>query len=108
MLKHGSSRLQDEVLYYFNPATRHGQFPNDWYSNVFRMLPKDGNLREVSNWRPIAILPIMYRLYARMIYNRLSSSLFSQQSIDQHAFTLGIRIEDALMSAEVAIEYSNE
>ena len=28
--------------------------------------------------------------------------------MDQHAFTPGVRIEDALLSAEVAIEYANE
>ena len=108
MLKYGSDRLHGEILYYFNLVTRYGQFPASWHLSIFHMLPKDGDLREAFNWRPIAPLPILYKLYSRMLYNRFSSTLFSHQSMDQHAFTPGLRLEDALLSAEVAIEYSNE
>ena len=50
----------------------------------------------------------MYKAFARMLYNRLSPKLFRSQSWDQHAFTPGIRIEDALLCAEASIEYSLE
>ena len=72
------------------------------------MLPKSGNLADSSNWRPIAILPIFYKLFARMIYNRISPTLLAHQSEDQHAFTPGVRIEDALLCAEIAVEHSLE
>ena len=72
------------------------------------MLPKDGDLSMPSNWRPVAILPIICKLFARLVYDRISPILFATQSCEQHAFTPGIRIEDALLSAEVAIEYALE
>ena len=42
------------------------------------------------------------------MYHRLSPILFQRQSHDQHAFTPGVRIEDALVSAEIVIEQSLE
>ena len=72
------------------------------------MLPKDGDTRQLKNWRPIAILPIMYKLFARLLYNRISPTLFNRQSEQQHAFTPDKRIEDALLQAEVVIEYALE
>ena len=72
------------------------------------MLPKDGDLNELKNWRPIALLPIFYKFGSKLIYYRISSYLFSQQSFDQHGFTPDIRIEDALLCAEVVIEHHLE
>ena len=43
-----------------------------------------------------------------MIYNCISPTLFASQSFDQHAFTPGIRIEDALLCVEVAMEQFQE
>ena len=72
------------------------------------MLPKDGDTTQLKNWRPIAILPIMYKLFARLLYNRISPILFSWLSEEQHAFTPDKRIEDALLQAEIVIEHSLE
>ena len=72
------------------------------------MLPKDGDSQDVANWRPIVILPILYKLFVRLIYKRVASTLFGVQSRDQHAFTPKIRLEDALFCVEVATEFANE
>lgn len=50
----------------------------------------------------------MYKLVARMMYNRISSGLFRHQSIDQYAFTPHIRLEDAVIIVENVIEYVHE
>ena len=72
------------------------------------MLPKDGDLTEVSNLRPIIILLCMYKVFSRLVYNRISPVLFGYQSADQYAFTPGTRIEDALLCTEEAIANSIE
>ena len=72
------------------------------------MLPKEGDLNELSSCRPIALLHIFYNVFSRLIYNRIYFHLFSYQSFDQVEFTPGIRIEDALLCAEVAIEHHLE
>ena len=66
------------------------------------------DLTDIGNWRPIVFLPVLYKLFARMLYNRISPSLFRVQSAGQHAFTHDIRIEDALLCAELTTEYALE
>ena len=108
MIKHGSPKLKHELIKCFNQVIQTGIFDDGWQHSIFPMLPKDGGLTEISNWRPIAILPIPYKLFARLLFNRISPGLLARQSPDQHAFTPGVRIEDALVTAEVAIEYAIE
>ena len=108
MFKYGSSRLKKELLKCFNSIFRTGEIDDSWTVAIFQMLPKTGNLNDVANWRPIAILPILYKIFAKLVYQRISPRLFLNQSADQHAFTPSIRIEDALLCAEVTIEYSLE
>lgn len=108
MLKYSSDELKYAVINEFNLALHTGVFHPDWHITVFQMLPKEGDLRKVSNWRPIAILPSMYKVFPRLVYNRISPTLFASQSEDQHAFTPGIRIEDALLCAEVAVSSAIE
>ena len=50
----------------------------------------------------------MYKVFVKLLCHRLSPRLLAQQSSNQHGFTLGIRVEDALMTAEVVIEHSIE
>ena len=53
-------------------------------------------------------LSIMYKIFSRLLYNRLAPLLHQAQSRDQHAFTPSVRIEDALLCAEMMIEYALE
>ena len=60
------------------------------------MLPKSGDLSEATNWRPIAILNIFYKIFSKIFYNRIRERLDKHQTPDQCGFRSGIRIEDAL------------
>ena len=65
------------------------------------MIPKKGNLREAKNWRPIAILRVLYKIFARMLYARIMPTLESCQCADQCAYRKTFCIEDALYVIEV-------
>ena len=86
MVKHGGPVLHQKVLEYFNEILLTGRVPENWHITIFTMLPKSGDFTKVSNWRPIAILPILYKLFAKMLYYRLSSILERQQADDQFGF----------------------
>ena len=108
MQKFSSDIFREELLRNFNEMLSTGNFDASWHTTIFQMLPKSGDLSPVTNWRPIAILSGMYKAFARLLYNRLAPTLVRFQSWDQHAFTPGIRIEDAIFCAEVASEYALE
>jgi hypothetical protein len=72
------------------------------------MVPKSGDLTQPSNWQPIAILPIFYKIFARIIYGRLRDKLDGQQCSDQTGFRSGIRLEEALVTLETLVSKTNE
>ncbi len=63
MITYDSVESQEELLRYFNHSLQYRQFDKSWFETTFRMIPKDGNLNEIPNWRPIVILPIFYNLF---------------------------------------------
>jgi retron-type reverse transcriptase len=75
----------------------------DWKLIHFHMLPKSGDLSSAANWRPIAILPIFYKIFSRMIFGRLKHTLEARQSPEQTGFRTGIRLEDALVTVEMLV-----
>ena len=56
--------------------------------------------------RPIASIPILYKLFSRLLYNRLEKCLDPQQSMDQAGFRRGMSTIDHLytivMEQEIA------
>ena len=108
MIKYANETFKIALITLFSQSLEDGLFDESWYTSILQMLPKDGDLNELKNWRPIALLPIFYKIFSKLIYYRISSYLFSQQSFDQYIFTPGIRIEDTLLCAEVVIEHHLE
>ena len=64
-----------EVLSCFNQIPHYRRTHDSWYHIIFHMLPKDGDLSDVANWRPIATLPILYKIFAKMLYYHLNCHL---------------------------------
>ena len=67
-----------------------------------------GDLKDASNWRPIAILPILYKIFARLLYQRLQPILEMEQSDDQFGFREKRRIEDVFSILENLVGKTNE
>ena len=68
MIKFGGLALHEKLLECYNQILLTGTVPENWHLTIFTMLPKSGDLENVSNWRPIAILPISYKVFSKMVY----------------------------------------
>lgn len=77
LIKIGSPLFHQKVLGCCNDIST-GRVPENWHIAIFTMLPKSGDLKNVSNWRPIDILPILYKIFAKMLYYRLVPILDKQ------------------------------
>ena len=79
---------------------------------LFLTLPafgqKSGDLKNVSYWRPITILPILYKIFAKMLYYRLSPILDFQQADEQFGFRRNKRMDDVFVILENMIGKSDE
>ena len=63
---YGNLDLHKCLLDVFNSMLAVGRFDASWSHIVFAMLPKGGTLLSPSNWRPIAVLKITYKMFAKL------------------------------------------
>ena len=70
--------------------------------------PKSGDLTNPGNWRPLTILNIAYKFFARIVYKRLKQILEAQQSKDQVGFRTSVGVDDAFAVLENVCSRSME
>ena len=61
----------NSLAFMFNTSIETRQFPNSW--KVARITPifKDGDKTEKSNYRPISVLPVISKLFEKLVFNQL-------------------------------------
>ena len=105
---YGNLDLHKCLLDVFNNMLAVGRSDARWSHTVFTMLPKGGNLFSPSNWRPIAVLKITYKIFAKLVYKRLRPTLERHQSKDQVGFRPCTSVEDAFVVLESVCSKSLE
>jgi exonuclease III len=109
MIKVGGPRLQEILAAMFNDILL-GQSvpPGEWKHTRIKVLLKKGDPQLPGNYRPIAILPILYKLFSRILYQRLKVFLEPEQSVEQAGFRSGFSCEDHLLTLVLLYEKLNE
>ena len=82
-----------------SPITRH-----TLCNRRFRMLAKTSRARIVSDFRPVANLLLLYKLYSYMILHRIAPVLDSGQPEEQLGFRRGRRMEEHLLTADLVVD----
>eukprot|EP00973_Karenia_brevis_P031940 4407796-Karenia_brevis.AAC.1 len=57
--------------------------PASWKQSCITVLYKKGDPKLPSNYRPITILQILYKLFAKVILSRIRGTLEAAQPVDQ-------------------------
>ena len=78
--------ISESLCDIFNLSMETGRFPDNW--KIARVAPifKSGQPNDRSNYRPISVLPVLARVFEKLIYNQLydyldkNKHLFSNQS----------------------------
>ena len=70
------------------------------------MLPKPGDASKASNWRPIAVQRILYKILAKMLLSRISPRLEAAQGKDQCAYRPGFGADEALHCVEHMVGFA--
>jgi len=109
MLKEGGGNLRSHLLQLYNDVTsQHSTPPQQWKQTTISVLYKSGDPLLASNYRPIAIIPVLYKLFARLLYNRLEPLLDRYQTPDQAGFRHDYSTEDHLFTTTILHERSQE
>lgn len=99
MLKFGGEALFEIISGLFNEVLLEGTLPpEDWRHTRIKVLFKKGDVKAPGNYRPISLLQILYKLFSRVLRERLKPYLLPQRSCDQAGFRPGFSCEDHLLT----------
>ncbi|KAE9417642.1 hypothetical protein Angca_002385, partial [Angiostrongylus cantonensis] len=82
--------------------------PTQWKTSKTVLLFKKGDLHDIGNYRPICLLPVVYKLFTRVILNRIDGTLDEGQPCDQAGFRKGFSTMDHIHTITRLIDVSQE
>ena len=87
MLKTGGEVLVGVLLDLYNQILCGGmQAPKAWKHSVISVIYKNGDETLPQNYRPICIIPLLYKLFSTLLYKRIYPVLDAAQCKDQAGF----------------------
>lgn len=87
VLKELPTKALKFLLQIFNGVLRLGHFPIQWKVAQIIVLSKPGKpLNEVESYRPISLLPIISKIFEKLLLSRLSPILLKEKLIPDHQF----------------------
>ncbi len=96
--KHFARDLAPVLLGAFNKVLADGIMPEEWRTGVITLIPKGvNNLERLSNWRPITLLCVDYKILSTIFSHRLRNILSSLIHFTQTGFVPGRSIFDNVL-----------
>ncbi|MFH4984918.1 hypothetical protein AB6A40_011627, partial [Gnathostoma spinigerum] len=86
ILKAGGITMYKAIAQRFSHYLRSSKIPSVWKESNTILLHKKGDTEDLKNYRPICLLGHLYKLFTRIIYNRLNRTLDEQQPKGQAGF----------------------
>lgn len=101
MLQGIASAIASSLTTLFNRSLSLGQVPVDWKLSNITPVPKGGDPKLVSNYRPISLLSLPSKILERIVYNWLLSDLLSNSLLSdlQFGFRPCNSTQEALIAA---------
>ena len=108
IIKLGGNEALTQITKIFNTILKNRKIPPEWKEAKVIILHKKGDRRDIKNYRPISLLPHMYKLFTRVLQKRMEKILDANQPREQAGFRKGFATTDHLHSINQVIEKSNE
>lgn len=93
-LKAGGEIIINVLYSLFNECLREGRVPDSWLVSKLVLLKKKGNLKDLKNYRPLSLLQIMYKVFSKVIINRIDKIIELQLNNNQAGFRTGFSTLD--------------
>ncbi|KAK6750333.1 hypothetical protein RB195_002355 [Necator americanus] len=82
--------------------------PKQWKTSKAVLLYEKGDLHDIGNYRPVCLLSVIYKLFTRVILNRIEKVLDEGQPCEQAEFRKGFSTIDHIHTVSKLIEVSRE
>jgi hypothetical protein len=100
--------LGEEVTHMINSAIQEGRLPLGMTKGMLILIHKSGDRESLNNWRPISLLNVSYKIYAKTLQKRLQLLLTNLISEDQSAFLPNRYILDNILTQHEIIQWVKE
>ena len=104
LLKEAASELAPSLSALFNLSFETGQTPQEWRDATVTLIHKKGTKSSPTNYRPISLLAVVFKVQERVVYNRLYSHI--QQHLPTHQSGFRQRDGTVLQLARINHEIS--
>ena len=74
------------INHIFNNSIVTGLFPTDMKKSIIKPLFKNNDNKNIINYRPIALLPQISKIFEKIIYNRLSNFIIKHKIINKNQY----------------------
>lgn len=107
-IKSGYMYLTKPLTRLFNMILSCKITPRQWSESEIILLYKKGDPNDISNYRPISLLPSLYKLFSCIIEKKIKESIEKFQSIEQAGFRRGFSTIDHIHALEMTIDKYQE
>ncbi|GBP81972.1 LINE-1 reverse transcriptase homolog [Eumeta japonica] len=108
VIKTGCEHLAKPLTLLFNQILNSSHTPRQWSESDIILLYKKGDPNNISNYRPISLLPSLYKLFSSIIEKKIKKSTEKYQPVEQAGFRRGFSTVDHIHSLEMLIEKYQE
>ena len=108
ILQDGGDAMIQILTDLFNTCLHHQQVPKAWKNALVVLIHKKGNTSDFKNYRPISLLPIMYKVFSNILLQRMIRTLDFHQPCEQARFRAGYSMIDHLQVVNQLQEKANE
>ena len=108
IIKIGGRETIRELTKLYNQILDERRIPSCWKEAKVILLFKKGDKTDIKNYRPISLLSHVYKIFTRIIQNRIKGLLDENQPREQAGFRSEFSTTDHLHALNQAIEKANE
>ena len=108
VIKEGADEINKHIVNLFNMCLQKRETPKEWNNALIILLHKKGDVKDISNYRPISLLSHMSKLFTKVIKNRIERQLDENQAREQAGFRCGYSTTDHLQVMQQLIEKTCE
>ena len=76
--------IDDSLLLIFNTSIATGIYPEEWKCSKVVPVFKQGDGADLDNYRPISIIPVVAKVFERIIYDQLYAYLIANNLLSTH------------------------
>ena len=84
LLRECADLIAESLCTIFNQSIVSGIFPDEWKLSKVIPLFKQGNRSDLNNYRPISVIPVVAKVFERIIYDQLYNYLTIHKLISRH------------------------